>query len=360
LLKNSIKKHLRRFDGAVLLITARELQKKIDRFPRVRLVNLPTPLQKMSRLTEALKGPQLWVKRDDSTGLAFGGNKERKTEFALGDALSKKADVVITAGPVQSNHSRATAAAARKLGLRVILVLSGEEPQVYDGNLLLDWLLGAEIRFLGGKPVKAGRVQVMDEIAEDLRKNGHVPYVIPTGASYPPGAVAYANAMLELLEQARLCKFKIDYVVHASGSGGTQAGLVLANKAVGSKAKIIAVSAEPRAHEELVKKTIEIANETAKLLGVDVTVNSDDVILNEDYAGEAYEVPTQAALNAIKLVAQTEGIMLDPVYTGRAMAGIIDMISQGRFGKDENVVFIHTGGTPALFPYKKEFFQTGR
>ena len=342
------------------MITVRELQKRIDSFARVRLVNLPTPLQKMPRLTQALNGSKLWVKRDDSTGLAFGGNKERKTEFALGDALSKKADVVITAGPVQSNHSRATAAAATKLGLKVILVLSGEKPQVYDGNLLLDWLIGADIRFLGGKTEKSGRSRVMDEIAEEMRRQGHVPYIIPAGASYPPGAIAYANAMLELLEQAKLCGFEIDCVVHAAGSGGTQAGLVLANKAVGSKARIVAVSAEPHGHDELVRKTVEIANETAELLGIDTTVNSDDVVLNEDYAGEAYEVPTKESLEAIRLVAQTEGIMLDPVYTGRAMAGIIDLTRKGYFEKDENVVFVHTGGTPALFPYRKELFKRGR
>ena len=338
-----------------MLISARELQRRIDRFPRVRLVNLPTPLQKMPRLTKALNGPQLWIKRDDCTGLAFGGNKERKTEFAMGDALSRKADIVITAGPVQSNHSRATAAAASRLGLKVILVLSGEEPKTYDGNLLLDWLLGAEIRFLHGKVKKLGRGQFMEEIAEDLRKKGHVPYVIPGGASYPPGAIAYANAMLELFKQARLNDFEIDQVVHAAGSGGTQAGLVLANKILGTKTDVVGISAEPNLKDELVKKTIEIANATAKTLHAGVAVDSDDIILNEDYAGEAYDVPTSEALDAISLVAKTEGILLDPIYTGRAMAGLIDLIRRCLFRKDDNVVFLHSGGTPALFPYKSEF-----
>ncbi|HUW48538.1 MAG TPA: D-cysteine desulfhydrase family protein [Patescibacteria group bacterium] len=334
------------------MITARELQRRIDRFPRVRLVNLPTPLQTMPRLTKELNGPQLWIKRDDCTGLAFGGNKERKAEFAMGDALSRKADIVITAGPVQSNHSRATAAAARRLGLKIILVLSGEEPKTYDGNLLLDWLLGAEIRFFHGKAKKLGRAQFMEEIAEDLRKKGHVPYVIPGGASYPPGAIAYANAMLELFGQARLYDFGIDHVVHAAGSGGTQAGLVLANRILGSKVDVVGISAEPNLKDELVKKTIEIANATAKKLRVDVAVNSDDVILNEDYAGDAYDVPTSEALDAISLVAKTEGILLDPIYTGRAMAGLIDLIRRSLFRKDDNVVFLHSGGTPTLFPYK--------
>lgn len=336
------------------MIAAEELQERVDRFPRVKLVNLPTPLQKMPRLTKSLNGPQLWIKREDCTGLAFGGNKERKAEFSMGDALSKKADDVITTGPLQSNHSRATAAAARKLGLKVILVLTGEKPQNYDGNLLLDYLLGAEIRFLQGTATKLGRVCFMEEIAEDMRKKGHVPYVIPAGASYPPGAIAYANAMLELFEQARNYDFRIDHVVHAAGSGGTQAGLVLANKALGSKVDVLGICAEPHTQDQLAKKTIEIARATAEMLDVEVIVKSDDVVLNEDYAGEAYEVPTSEALNAIRLVAQTEGILLDPIYTGRAMAGLISLIRQGHFEKDDNIVFIHTGGTPALFPYRRE------
>ena len=339
----------------VSLITAKELQKRIDRFPRVRLVNLPSPLEKMHRLTKSLNGPQLWVKRDDCTGLAFGGNKERKAEFSMGDALSKKADVVITVGPIQSNHARASAAAARKLGLKVILVLTGQKPQSYDGNLLLDCLLGAEIRFLQGTPTKLDRARCMEEIAKDLRKKGHIPYVIPAGASYAPGAIAYANAMLELFAQAQNCGFIIDHVVHAAGSGGTQAGLVLTNKALESEVDVLGICAEPRIKDQLVEKTIQITMETAKMLDLEVTVKPDDVVLNDDYAGETYEVPTSEALNTIKLVAQTEGILLDPIYTGRAMAGLINLIREGHFKKDDNIIFIHTGGTPTLFPNRKEF-----
>jgi len=337
------------------LITAEELQRRIDGFPRVKLVNLPTPLEKMPRLTSALNGPQLWIKREDCTGLAFGGNKERKAEFSLGDALSKKADVVITVGPVQSNHARATAAAARKLGLEVILVLSGEKPSSNDGNLLVNRLLGAEIRFLEGKPTKLDRMRFTEEIAADLRKSGQIPYVIPAGASYPPGAIAYVNAMLELFSQARNSGFRIDHVIHAAGSGGTQAGLVLANKALGSGVNILGVCAEPHIKDKLVEETVEIAHGAAKLLRLKMTVKPDDVVLNEDYAGEAYEAPTPEALNAIKLVAQTEGILLDPIYTGRAMAGLIDLIKQDHYEKDDNIVFIHTGGTPTLFSYRKNF-----
>lgn len=337
-----------------MLITAEELQRRIGKVPRVKLVNLPTPLEKMPRLTSTLNGPQLWIKREDCTGLAFGGNKERKAEFSLGDALSKKADVVITVGSVQSNHARATAAAARKLGLKVILVLSGEKPRGYDGNLLVNRLLGAEIRFLEGKPSKLDRMRFTEEIAADLKKKGHVPYVIPAGASYSPGAIAYVNAMLELLSQAKKCGFRIDHLVHAAGSGGTQAGLVLANKTLESEVNILGICAEPHIKDKLVEETVEIARAAAKLLNLDVKVKPDDVILNEDYAGKAYEEPTPEALNAIKLVAETEGILLDPIYTGRALAGLIDLIKQGHFEMDEKIVFIHTGGTPTLFPYRED------
>jgi L-cysteate sulfo-lyase len=294
------------------------------------------------------------VKREDCTGLAFGGNKERKAEFSIGDALGKKADVVITVGPIQSNHARATAAAAAKLGLKAVLVITGEKPSSYDGNLLLNRLLGAEIRFLGGKPTKQERTSFMEKIATELRKKGHFPYVIPSGASYPPGAAAYVNAMLELLAQAKENNFEISHIVHAAGSGGTQAGLVLAKKALRSKTSILGVCAEPQSKKQLTEKTIEIAKGTAELLNLGVTVEPDDVILNEDCVGEAYEVPPPEAVNAIKLVARTEGILLDPIYTGRAMAALINLIKQGYFEKDDNIIFMHTGGTPALFPYRKE------
>ena len=336
------------------MATAKELQMKVDKAPRVKLVHLPTPLEKMPNLTKMLKGPQLWVKREDCTGLAFGGNKERKAEFAIGDALSKKADVIITTGPIQSNHSRATAAAARKMGLKVILVLTDEEPNIYDGNLLLDHLLGAEIRFFEKKHSKIDRTQFMENIAADLRKKGHSPYVIPAGASYPPGATAYVNAMLELLGQAQEKGFKIDWIVHGAGSGGTQAGLVLAKKALGSKVNVLGICAEPHLRDRLLDETVHIANETAKLLDLKVAVKPEDVAITEDYAGEAYEKPTPEAIKAIKLAAQTEGILLDPIYTGRTMAALVNLIKKNHFEKSSNVVFMHTGGTPALFPYKHE------
>jgi len=337
------------------LETSEKLKARLEELPRVRLVHLPTPFEEMRRLTKLLNGPRLWIKRDDCTGLAFGGNKERKAEFVLADALSKKADVVITTGGIQSNHVRATTAAANKLGLKAVLVIYGKKPKEYNGNLLLDYLLGADVRFVGAGGSKFPLIS--KQIVEELKRKGHIPYVIPSGASYPVGAVAYVNAMLELLDQANDRGLKIDYIIHAAGSGGTQAGLILANKALKSKINILGMSDEPDG-DWLVKKTAEIANGTAKLLDLKVQLAPRDVTLIEDYAGEQYGVLTSEALEAIKLVAQTEGILLDPVYTSKAMAGLIDMTRRGRFKNEDNVVFIHTGGTPALFAYNKELYTS--
>lgn len=329
-----------------------ELLNKISRIPRVNLLDLPTPFQEMPRLSKCLNGPKLWIKRDDCTGLAFGGNKERKAEFVIADALSKHADVVITTGDIQSNHSRATAAAAKKLGLKAILVLRGKKPRNYSGNLLLDYLLGADMRFaqVDWQEVRP----VMEQIAEEVRKEGHVPYIIPGGASYPVGAVAYVNAMAEVLTQANEIGIKINYLIHAAGSGGTQAGLVLGNKILRTRVKILGICVEPGG-DYLAKKTVEIACGAAKILGLEEIVDMNDVALIEDYVGQGYGVLTKEVTEAIKLVAQTEGVLLDPVYTGKAMAGLIDMIRQKQFEKSDNVVFIHTGGTPALFVYNTRF-----
>jgi L-cysteate sulfo-lyase len=329
-----------------------DLQKRIDKLPRIRLARLPTPLEEMPRLSEFLGGPKLWIKRDDLTGIAFGGNKERKTEFVMADALQRGADVIITTGALQSNHARVTAAAAKKLGLEVVLVLRGKEPEEYNGNLLLDNLFGADIRFV--QVDKQQTLQVMEEVAEELRREGRKPYVVPGGASYPTGAVGYVNAMVELINQAEEESLKIDCIVHASGSGGTQAGLILANKALKADIEILGVCVAPNTTRWLTDKIVSIANGMAKLLDLKEAVTHKDVILQGNYAGKAYGALTSEAVEAIRLVARTEGILLDPVYTGKAMAGLIDLVRRGRFQKDDNVVFIHTGGTPALFVYREE------
>lgn len=335
-----------------------DLKQKLQKVPRIKLARLPTPLEEMPHLTQHLKGPRIWIKRDDLTGIAFGGNKERKTEYVMADALSKNADVVITTGSVQfSNHARTTAAAARKLGLNVVLVLHGEEPENYDGNLLLDYLYGADIRFIDERKQEISDKDPMEQIAEELTSKGHVPYIIPMGASYTIGAVAYANAMLELNTQAQEHKLKIDHIIHAAGSGGTQAGFILANKVLETGTTIHGISAEPDC-QWLKTKTIQIANDTAKYLNIKTTITPTDVTLNEKYSGKEYAELTPEATEAIKLVARTEGILLDPVYTGKAMAGLIDMTRHGQFNKDQNVVFIHTGGTLAVFQYGQQLTKT--
>lgn len=330
-----------------------DLQSRVDKLPRIKLAKLPTPLEEMPNLTRALGGPKLWIKRDDLTGMAFGGNKERGVEFIMADAIQKKADVIITAGDVQSNHTRAVAAAASKLGLKVVLALKGEEPQEYDGNLLLDCLFGAETKVVQGDWEQV--VLIMEQAAKELEKNGHKPYIVPNSGSYPIGAIGYFDLMLELVKQAERANLNINYIIHASGSGGTQAGLILANKTLRTGIKILGICVESNIKKWLTGKIVEIANGMTELLDLRVTVHNKDITLIDDYVGKGFGVVTPEAVKAIKLVAQTEGILLDPVYTSKAMAGLIDLIKRRRFKKDNNIVFVHTGGTPTLFAYKNCF-----
>jgi len=325
------------------------VRKAINRLQRIRLANLPTPLEEMPRLSKVLGGPRLWIKRDDLTGSVFGGNKLRKLEFEMAEARSKGADVVVSDGVLQSNHARTVVTAARKLGLGVVLVLRGEEPREYDGNLLLDRIFGADIRFVRAEWHETGAIT--KKVVEELRGEGHNPYVIYF--SSPIGSVGYVNAFLELITQARKMKLKIDHIVHAAGSGGTQAGLIVGNKALKAEVEVIGISEEPDG-DYLLNTTVEIANGCTKLLGLDFSITSEDVKLLYDYAGEGHGIVTKEAIDTIRFVAETEGILLDPVYTSKAMAGLIDLTKQGRFGKRENVVFLHTGGLPAIFAYKNE------
>ncbi len=326
-----------------------ELKAKIESLPRIRLANLPTPLHEMPRLSKALDGPKIWIKRDDLTGLAFGGNKVRKLEFEMADAVKKGADVVVAGGVVQSNHALATTVAARRLGMRVVLLLRGKEPQEYAGNLLLNHIFGAEIRFIQAEWEES--VEITRNTVQELKEKGYNPYVVPF--SSPLGSVGYVNGVLELVEQAKTINLKVDSVVHAAGSGGTQAGIILGNKVL--KAGIDAVGMAVESDGEwLLSTTIEIANKCAGLLGSDLTITQGDVKILFDYVGGGYGVLDEKLKETIKLVARTEGILLDPVYTGKAMTGLIDIIRQGHFEKDGNIVFLHTGGTPAIFAYKDE------
>jgi L-cysteate sulfo-lyase len=328
---------------------------QLARFARARFCHLPTPLESLPRLSAHLGGPAILVKRDDATGLAFGGNKTRKLEFVLGEALAAGADTVITTGSVQSNHCRQTAAAAARLGLGCHLVLQREvarDDARYErtGNALLDRLAGAELHPVGRD---ADRDATMAALAEELRAAGLRPAVIPVGASTPVGAHGYVVAGLEILAQAEALGRPLDAIVHASGSGGTQAGLLVAMAGVHGGVPVLGISdGEPRAALEAVVG--DLAERTAALLGVPNAAMAglaDRVEVLDEYFGDAYGQPTAGMVEAIRLCARLEGLFLDPVYSGKAMAGLIDQIRQGRWSRSQTVVFVHTGGTPALFAY---------
>ncbi len=328
--------------------------------PRFPLAALPTPLQEVKRLREALGGaarsPRLLIKRDDLTGLAFGGNKARKLEFLVADALGTGATHLVTTGAVQSNHARMTAAAARAAGLGVSLVLTSktERPRL-EGNLLLDHLFGAELHFI---PAPADpKVAIGDQeaaavarVMTELEARGERPYLIPIGGSSPMGALGYVDATRELVEQLRAQGETPSRLYYASGSRGTQAGLALGARIYNAPYRLcgIAVSGgEP----EKTDRALRIANQAAELLGVPDRIAASDIPTDQGYIGPGYGIPTPECLEALQLLARQEGILLDPVYTAKVMAGLIDHIRQGRIDRAETVVFLHTGGAPALFAY---------
>jgi len=315
------------------------------------LANLPTPLEEAPRLSKVLEGPRILFKRDDNNGFALGGNKARKLEFLLADAIEKGADTIITTGGLQSNHARLTAAAAKKYGMRPILILRGDLPKETSGNLLLDQLLDAEIRTV--PPDVRNTLPVMEDAAEEVRDSGGTPYIIPSGGSNPVGAIAYANAMLEIVSQAVEMNVKIDHVTFSSGSGGTQGGLLFAAKALNFEGKVLGIS-DGASRDPLIHRIVDIANGCARLVDSHISVSLKDVDFLDQYAGKGYGILQKEIVDAITTVAGTEGIFLDPVYTGKAMWGLIDLIHQGYFERDETVIFIHTGGTPTLFAYRNE------
>jgi L-cysteate sulfo-lyase len=307
----------------------------------------------MGNLSRLLGGPTLWIKRDDCTGLATGGNKTRKLEYLIGEALAKKADIVITQGATQSNHARQTAAAAAKFGLACEILLEDRTGYTHEdyrksGNVILDRLLGANIRHV---PAGTDMDAAMAKLAAELSAEGRRPYVIPGGGSNPVGALGYVTCALELAEQANAVGLDIDLLVHATGSTGTQAGLLAGFE--GSRAGIpvlgIGVRAPKPVQEE---KVYSLAARTAELLGAPGAVARERVVANCDYVGAGYGLPTPGMMEALELVARTEGILLDPVYSGKAMAGLIDLIRKGQFTKGQNIVFLHTGGAVGLFGYE--------
>lgn len=322
--------------------------------PRFKLCHLPTPLEPLKRLSAHLGGPQIWVKRDDATGLAFGGNKARKLEFILGDALAKGADLLLTAAGVQSNHARQTAAAAARAGIGCELVLARMVPFAssdYEtsGNVMLDKLLGATVEIVErGTDLNAA----MNERADRAKRAGRAPYIVPFGGSAPPGTFGYVDAALEILNQQNDAGITFDHVFQATGSGGTQAGLVCGFSTAGSSAprlhgiSVLAKGADYR------DKVLRLVAETAAELGMKPP-SDDATIVNYEHVGDHYGVPTEAMKDALALAARHEGLILDPVYTGKALAGMIAAIRKGQIAKNETVLFMHTGGTPALFPYRE-------
>jgi D-cysteine desulfhydrase family pyridoxal phosphate-dependent enzyme len=306
-------------------------------------------LEDLPRLTQALGGPRLFIKRDDQTGLATGGNKARKLEFTVAEALRQGADTLITVGGVQSNHCRQTAAAAARYGLRCIVVLRGHAPSAWNGNLLLNHLLGAQVVFSGDRT----REEVAEEVAKEQHAVGKHPYLIPVGASDEVGAVGFVAAIEELNDQVKAHKLHVDRVVFASSSAGTQAGLCVGAKAIGFKSQLAAIAIDCQ-REKLQTYVAEIALPMVRRLGLEMSFAPEEVVAYDGYLGAGYAIMGEPEREAIYLMARYEGILLDPVYTGRAMAGLIDLIRKGEFGKDETIVFWHTGGYAALFAYAEQ------
>lgn len=329
---------------------------KLTRFPRVRITHAPTPLEFMPRMTEALGGPNLYIKRDDCTGLATGGNKTRKLEFLMADAVKHGADTIITQGATQSNHARQTVAIAARMGMKCEILLedrTGSKVDSYkhSGNVFLDRMYGARIQEVpGGTDMNAA----MSQLAEELRGKGQKPYIIPGGGSNPIGALGYVVCALELVDQFNTQGLDVGCVVHATGSAGTQAGLVAGFE--GSRSDIPVLGIGVRAPRQVQEANVyNLAVKTAELLGVAGAVSRERVQANCDYVGDGYGIPTAGMVEAVTMMARLEGILLDPVYSGKGMAGLIDLCRKGHFKKGDNVVFLHTGGSTALFGYMDAF-----
>lgn len=328
----------------------------LARFPRVRLAHLPTPLEPLKRLSEALGGPEIWIKRDDCTGLSTGGNKTRKLEFLMAEALANDADIVLTQGAVQSNHARQTAAAAARLGLDCHILLenrTGSRDPNYtgNGNVLLDRLHGATI---AERPGGGDMNAELEREAERLAAEGRRPYAIPGGGSNPTGALGYVNCAMELVGQANDMGLAFDVLVHATGSAGTQAGLVTGLAAINAGLPVHGFGVRaPKAKQE--ENVHALATATAEKLGLGALVARESVVADDAYVGEGYGIPRADTLEAIRIFARLEGILLDPVYSGKGAAGLIDYCRSGRFTKGQRIVFLHTGGSAALFGYDAAF-----
>ena len=324
-----------------------EFPEKID------IARLPTPITKLTRLSELFGGPDIYIKRDDLTGLAVSGNKVRKLEFSAGLALKNGCDTLITCGGLQSNHCRATAAVAALLGLKSHLVLVGEKPEPPQGNVLINLMMGAEITYLPGQDLD-GLTEAMNRIAAGYEAKGNKPFIIPMGASDATGALGYVNAVVEMTGQFAEMNFIPDDIIVATGSGGTQAGLVIGRALFGLTSRIQAVNV--RCDEKhFVEEITKIMDEFEAGHGVDLASARKDISLIDGYVGDGYALCRPEVLRFIARVARTEGILLDPVYTGKAMYGLYREIEKGNFKKGQKVLFIHTGGAFSLFKWAERF-----
>ena len=324
----------------------------LAKFPRRRYTAGQTPIEKAHRFSEALGGPDIYIKRDDLLGLSAGGNKTRKLEFLVADAMAKGADTLITCGAVQSNHCRLTLSAAVKEGLKCRLVLEERVPGTFDtkasGNIFLFNLLGAEkIQVVSGG---SNMMAEMQQVAEEVAAEGRKAYIIPGGGSNAIGATGYVACAQEILNQTFELDLNIDTLVCASGSAGTQAGLVTGFYGCNMNIPVVGINVS-RAKEEQEEIVYGLVRETADHVGVNFEIPRNAVNCFGDYVGPGYSLPTPEMAEAVKLVARTEGILLDPVYTGKTMAGLIDLVRQGYFKKESNILFVHTGGSPALYVY---------
>lgn len=324
--------------------------------PRLYLGEFPTPLQELKNLSRLLGGPRLFVKRDDLTGLGLGGNKLRKLEYALAEAVGQGATVVITVGGPQSNHVRLTTAACNKLGLKTVLVIRGKLPEKPSGNLLIDHILGpSEIHYVGadGFPAKGELDQIADAKADDiaarLRSEGEVPYFIPNGCRAIHGAMGYASCVLEMIGQFRDLQLAPTALFTAIGTSSTHTGLVLGSHMfTQDQLRIVGISVATTS-DVLSDRVAQQLNDAGRVFELQSDNSREAIVILDHYVGNGYGIPTQAMKEAVLLAAQSEGILLDPVYTGKAMSGLIDRVRSGDYTSDDIVVLLHTGGTPALF-----------
>jgi D-cysteine desulfhydrase/L-cysteate sulfo-lyase len=323
-----------------------DIRARIAGVPRVRLALLPTPLQEAPNLARALGGPRIFIKRDDLTGVAFGGNKLRNLEFRLARAMAGQPDTVVVGLDLQSNSARQTIGACNKLGLKTILVLEGEKPDEVQGNLLVDYLLGAEVVFV---PTRAAQRAALDEHAARVRAAGGRAHILNDNPMFDvASALAYLEVTMELLEPLRYANVRVS-AVYMSSSGKGQAGLVIGRRLTDAAVAMHGVTATDEFH--VPSRTTEIANRTLQVLGYDLRIAEDEIVNDAEFVGAGYGIPTEAAVEAVRLFARTEGVILDPIYTGKAAAGMISHIRAGRYGKDDTLVFVHTGGTPAIFTW---------